>query len=83
MTQEMSLIVENHQGVLSRIARLFDGRDYRLVSLATRPAEDPDTNRITLVVSGSKPSLEKVQKQLDKLVDVIQVEVKEAAALSA
>jgi acetolactate synthase-1/3 small subunit len=83
MTQEMSLLVENHQGVLSRIARLFDGRDYRLVSLSTKAAEDPDTNRITLIVSGAKPSLEKVQKQLDKLVDVIQVEVKETAALSA
>jgi acetolactate synthase I/III small subunit len=83
MKQEMSLLVENHQGVLSRIARLFDGRDYRLESLTTEAAEDPETNRITLVVSGAKPSLEKVRKQLDKLVDVIQVEVKSEAACPA
>jgi acetolactate synthase-1/3 small subunit len=83
MKQEMSLLVENHQGVLSRIARLFDGRDYRLESLTTAAAEDPETNRIVLVVSGSRPSLEKVRKQLDKLVDVIQVEVKTEAVCSA
>ncbi|MCX7026396.1 MAG: acetolactate synthase small subunit [Spirochaetes bacterium] len=76
MTQEMSLLVENHQGVLSRIARLFDGRDYRLESLTTQAAEEPETNWITLVVSGARPSLEKVEKQLNKLVDVIQIEVK-------
>ena len=83
MKQEMSLLVENHQGVLSRIARLFDGRDYRLVSLTTEEGEDPETNRITLVVSGARPSLEKVQKQLDKLIDVIQVEVRSEAIRSA
>jgi acetolactate synthase-1/3 small subunit len=76
-THEVELLVENHEGVLSRIARLFDGRAYRLESLATRAAAEPEMNRITLVVSGAHAALEKVEKQLDKLIDVIHVEVSE------
>ena len=77
MRQELSLLVENHQGVLSRIARLFDGREYRLESLATQAGDDADTTWITLVVNGSRPAIEKVEKQLDKLIDVIRVEVRQ------
>jgi acetolactate synthase-1/3 small subunit len=84
MTHTVSLLVENHEGVLSRIARLFDGRGYRLESLMTSATGEPDTNRITLVVSGAHNALEKVEKQLDKLVDVIDVEIRyEAIAARA
>jgi len=76
MTHTVSLLVENHEGVLSRIARLFDGRGYRLESLTTRPTDDYDTNRITLVVSGAHNALEKVEKQLEKFIDVIHLEVR-------
>jgi len=73
MTQVLSLLVENHQGVLSRITRLFDGRCYRLESLTSKPTEDPDLSRITIVYEGDHAALEKVEKQLDKLVDVVEV----------
>ncbi|MDD3089207.1 MAG: acetolactate synthase small subunit [Spirochaetia bacterium] len=76
MTHTVSLLVENHEGVLSRIARLFDGRGYRLESLTTKPTDDYDTNRITLVVSGAHNALEKVEKQLEKFIDVIHLEVR-------
>ena len=76
MTHTVSLLVENHEGVLSRIARLFDGRGYRLESLTTKPNEEQDTNRITLVVSGAHNALEKVEKQLEKFIDVITLEVR-------
>jgi acetolactate synthase I/III small subunit len=75
MTRTVSLLVENQEGVLSRIARLFDGRGYRLESLTTSATAEPETNRITLVVSGAQTAIDKVEKQLDKLIDVIQVEV--------
>lgn len=75
MTHVVSLLVENQEGVLSRIARLFDGRGYRLESLTTSPTSEPETNRITLVVSGAQTAIDKIEKQLDKLIDVIQVEV--------
>ena len=75
MKHVLSLIVENHEGVLSRIARLFDGRDYRLESLMTSAADEPETSRMTLVVSGAMVAIEKVEKQLRKLIDVIEVNV--------
>jgi len=75
MTHTVSLLVENQEGVLSRIARLFDGRGYRLESLTTSATSEPETNRITLVVSGAQTAIDKIEKQLDKLIDVIQVEV--------
>jgi len=76
MTHTVSLLVENHEGVLSRIARLFDGRGYRLESLTTSPVPDDDVNRITLTVSGAHTALERVEKQLEKFIDVIYLEVK-------
>jgi len=83
MTRVVSLLVENHEGVLSRIARLFDGRGYRLESLTTAATAEPETNRITLVVSGAQAAIDKVEKQLDKLIDVIQVEAVDRETLSA
>ena len=75
MTHVLSLIVENHEGVLSRIARLFDGRDYKLESLMTAATDEPETSRMTLVVSGALAAVDKVEKQLRKLIDVIEVDV--------
>ena len=75
MKHVLSLIVENHEGVLSRIARLFDGREYRLESLMTSAADEPETSRMTLVVSGAVAAVEKVEKQLCKMIDVIEVKV--------
>lgn len=74
MKKTLTLLVENHQGVLSRIARLFDGRDYRLERLSLQKGEEEGISRMTLVIDGSKPQLEKVEKQLEKLIDVIQLE---------
>ncbi|TXT43474.1 MAG: acetolactate synthase small subunit [Spirochaetes bacterium] len=76
MTHTVSLLVENHEGVLSRIARLFDGRGYRLMSLTTSATAEDTENRITLVVSGAHNALEKVEKQLEKFIDVIHLEVR-------
>ncbi|HEY9053970.1 MAG TPA: acetolactate synthase small subunit [Rectinemataceae bacterium] len=73
MKHELDLLVENHQGVLSRIARLFDGRDYSLESLISTRASEPDASRIRLVVSGAREAVEKAAKQLEKLVDVLEV----------
>ncbi len=83
MTHTVSLLVENHEGVLSRIARLFDGRGYRLESLTTALTSEPETSRITLVVSGAHTAIEKVEKQLDKLIDVIHVEVTQNSSVAA
>ncbi|MBN2352612.1 MAG: acetolactate synthase small subunit [Spirochaetales bacterium] len=73
MTHVISLLVENHQGVLVRIAGLFSGRAYNLESLTVGVTTDPAVSRVTLVCSGDDAVIEQIKKQLNKLVDVIKV----------
>lgn len=73
MTHVLSLLVENHQGVLSRIAGLFSGRGYNLESITAGVTTDPQITRITLVCTGDDNVIAQIKKQLNKLVDVIKV----------
>jgi acetolactate synthase-1/3 small subunit len=67
------MLVENHQGVLSRIAGLFSGRGYNLESLTAGVTADPEVSRITLVCQGDDNVIDQIKKQLNKLIDVIKV----------
>jgi acetolactate synthase-1/3 small subunit len=69
----ISVLVENHPGVLARIAGLFSGRGFNIESLSVGETEDPTASRMTVVVRGDDLILEQVTKQLNKLVDVIKV----------
>ncbi len=69
----ISVLVENHFGVLGRVANLFSARAYNIQSLTVGETEDPDTSRMTIVVYGDEDILEQIQKQLNKLIDVIKV----------
>jgi acetolactate synthase-1/3 small subunit len=73
MTHVISLLVENRQGVLVRIAGLFSGRGYNLESLTVGPTTDPTVSRITLVCGGDEQIITQIKKQLNRLVDVIKV----------
>ena len=69
----ISVLVENHPGVLARIAGLFSGRGFNIESLSVGETEDPTASRMTVVVRGDDVILEQITKQLNKLVDVIKV----------
>ena len=73
MTHAISLLVENHQGVLARIAGLFSGRGYNLESLTVGVTSDTSVSRITLVCMGEEAVIEQIKKQLNKIIDVIKV----------
>jgi acetolactate synthase I/III small subunit len=73
MTHIISLLVENHQGVLARISGLFSGRGYNLESITAGPTMDPSVTRITIACTGEDAVAEQVRKQLHKLIDVIEV----------
>lgn len=73
MKTTLSVLVENHPGVLFRIAGLFSRRGFNIDSLAVGTTENPDISRITIVVEGDEYIVEQVKKQLNKLVDVIKV----------
>ena len=73
MKQILSVLVQNHPGVLVRVSGLFSSRGYNIESLAVGETEDPEVSRITLVVSGDESVLDQLIKQLSKLIEVIKV----------
>ena len=73
MTHVLSMLVENHQGVLSRIAGLFSGRGYNLESITAGVTTDPQITRITLVCKGEDNVFDQIKKQLNKLIDIIKI----------
>ena len=73
MKQTVSILVENHAGVLSRVSGLFSRRGFNIESLAVGITDDPTVSRITIVVDGDEYMLEQVEKQLNKLIDVIKL----------
>ncbi len=73
MRHIISLLMENEAGALSRVAGLFSARGYNIESLTVAPTEDPTMSRMTIVTSGSDEVIEQINKQLNKLVDVVSV----------
>jgi len=69
----ISVLVENKFGVLARVAGLFSGRGYNIESLSVNSTHDPSISKMTIVTSGDEKIIEQIDKQLNKLIDVIKV----------
>ena len=69
----LSVIVENHAGVLSRVSGLFSRRGYNIDSLTVCETSNPGQSRMTIAVRGDEYILDQIQKQLSKLVEVISI----------
>ena len=72
-THTISVRLENKPGALARVSQLFSRRGYNIQSLAVGPTESPDISRLTLRVDASEQSLEQIEKQMHKLVNVLRV----------
>ena len=68
------MLVENKFGVLTHIAGLFSSRGFNIDSLTVGETQDPTVSRMTIVVTGDDRVIEQVNKQLNKLIDVIKVQ---------
>ncbi len=73
MKRIYSILVENRSGVLSKVAGLFSRRCFNIDSLAVGETDDSEVSRITIVSSGETGTLEQIEKQLNKKLDVIKV----------
>ena len=73
MKHTLSVLVENHPGVLSRVAGLFARRGFNIESLAVGTTTDPGVSCITIVADDRENVMEQLEKQLNKLIDVIKV----------
>ena len=74
MRHTISVLVENKFGVLTRVAGLFSGRGYNIDTLNVGPTQDANTSRMTIVTRGDDATVEQIIKQLNKLVDVLEVQ---------
>jgi acetolactate synthase I/III small subunit len=70
----VSLLVENKPGALARVSNMFARRGYNIESLAVGATERDDVSRITLRVDCAQHSLEQIEKQMHKLVNVLRVQ---------
>ena len=65
--------VENKPGVLARVSGLFSRRGFNIQSLAVAPSDDEKFSRITFTVDLESAPLEQVVKQLNKLINVVEI----------
>ena len=73
MKKIYSVLVENRSGVLSKVSGLFARRCFNIDSLAVGETFDPQISNMTIVSSGDERTLEQIEKQLNKKLDVIKV----------
>ncbi|MCR5627513.1 MAG: acetolactate synthase small subunit [Lachnospiraceae bacterium] len=73
MKKIYSVLVENRSGVLSKVAGLFSRRSFNIDSLAVGETEDRAVSCMTIVSSGDDRTLEQIEKQLNKKIDVIKI----------
>ena len=73
MKRTISVLVENQAGALNKITGLFSRRAFNIESLAVGVTDDKNISRITIIVDSGNNVVEQVEKQLNKLVDVIKV----------
>jgi acetolactate synthase-1/3 small subunit len=73
MRHTISVLVENKFGVLTRVAGLFSGRGYNIDTLNVAPTHQSNTSRMTIVTRGNDATLDQIVKQLNKLINVLEV----------
>ena len=69
----LSVLVQDVDGIITRVTALFTRRGYNLVSLVPAKTETEGINRLTIVVNASEYAIEQITKQLNKLIQVIKV----------
>jgi len=71
----IAIIVENKPGVLYRVSNMFRRRNFNIESLTVGPTELKDLARMTITVNGDENTIERIMKQVNKMIDVIKISV--------
>lgn len=69
----ISIIVNNKPDVLARIAGTFSGRGFNIESISANVTRNPEITNIIITTRGDQDTVTKLEKQLHKLVDVLEV----------
>ena len=70
----ITALVQNEPGTLNRLVSLFRRRAFSLSSLNAGDCEEEGLSRLTIVVNGDENTLRQCARQLEKLIDVVEVD---------
>ena len=71
----ISVLVENKPGVLFKVTNLFRAKNYNIDSIAVGITENPEFSRMTITTSADEKQLDQIIKQLDKMIDTVEVKL--------
>ncbi|MGZ6276554.1 MAG: acetolactate synthase small subunit, partial [Syntrophales bacterium] len=69
----ISILVNNRPDVLARIAGTFSGRGFNIESISANITRNPEVTRIVITTLGNRETVIKLEKQLTKIIDVLEV----------
>ena len=70
----LSLLVENKPGILFKVTHLFRARNFNIDSISVGITDNPDYSRITITTFGDEKRIDQIVKQLDKMIDTVDVQ---------
>ncbi|CAL4320984.1 Acetolactate synthase isozyme 3 small subunit [Buchnera aphidicola (Eriosoma lanigerum)] len=73
MRKILSVLLENESGALSRVIGLFSQRNYNIKSVTVAPTDDLSISHMIIETIGETKVIEQIEKQLNKLIDVLKV----------
>ena len=69
----LSLVVENKPGILFKVTHLFRSRNFNIDSISVGVMENPEFSKMTITTYGDERQIEQIVKQLDKMIDTVEV----------
>jgi acetolactate synthase-1/3 small subunit len=69
----LTLLVENKPGILFKITHLFRSRNFNIDSISVGVTDNPEYSRMTITTYGDEKQVEQIVKQLDKMIDTLEV----------
>ena len=69
----LSILVENKPGILFKVTHLFRSRNFNIDSISVGITDDENYSRMTITTYGDDKQIEQIVKQLDKMIDTVEV----------
>ena len=70
----LTILVENKPGILFKVTHLFRSRNFNIDSISVGVTENPEYSRMTITTYGDEKQINQIVKQLDKMIDTVEVE---------
>jgi len=69
----LSILVENKPGILFKVTHLFRSRNFNIDSISVGVTDNPEYSKMTITTYGDEKQIEQIVKQLDKMIDTVEV----------